>query len=92
MVHYVRRWVTTCCGVVQVKLLRHLQHENVIVLRDIMRPADCQIADFGDIYLVYELMDTDLHQIIRSGQHMSDQHLQYFIYQVGTAHLGQPLS
>jgi hypothetical protein len=68
---------------VQVKLLRHLRHENVIGLRDIMRPADCQIADFGDIYLVYELMDTDLHQIIRSGQYLSDQHLQYFIYQVG---------
>jgi hypothetical protein len=73
----------SCCGNAQVKLLRHLQHENVIGLRDIMRPADCQIADFGDIYLVYELMDTDLHQIIRSGQHLSDQHLQYFIYQVG---------
>lgn len=36
----------------QVKLLRHLQHENVIGLRDIMRPADCEIADFPDIYLV----------------------------------------
>lgn len=66
----------------QVKLLRHLQHENVIGLRDIMRPADCEIADFADIYLVYELMDTDLHQIIRSAQPLSDQHLQYFIYQV----------
>lgn len=31
---------------------------------------------------VYELMDTDLHQIIRSAQPLSDQHLQYFIYQV----------
>lgn len=66
----------------EVKLLRHLQHDNVIGLRDIMRPADCEIADFGDIYLVYELMDTDLHQIIRSAQPLSDQHLQYFIYQV----------
>jgi len=27
-------------------------------------------------------MDTDLHQIIRSPQHLSDDHVQYFLYQV----------
>lgn len=31
---------------------------------------------------VYELMDTDLHQIIRSAQALSNEHLQYFTYQV----------
>jgi hypothetical protein len=31
--------------------------------------------------LVYELMDTDLHQIIRSPQTLSNEHFQYFIYQ-----------
>lgn len=30
----------------------------------------------------YELMDTDLHSIIRSTQPLSDDHVQYFIYQV----------
>lgn len=34
-------------------------HENVIAVRDIMRPA-CQ--EYNDVYIVYELMDTDLHQ------------------------------
>lgn len=34
------------------------------------------------MYLVYELMDTDLHQIIRSAQPLSDEHCQYFIYQI----------
>jgi hypothetical protein len=34
------------------------------------------------VYIVYELMDTDLHQIIRSSQPLSDDHCQYFIYQV----------
>lgn len=29
----------------------------------------------------YELMDTDLHSIIRSSQPLSDDHVQYFIYQ-----------
>lgn len=32
--------------------------------------------------MVYELMDTDLHQIIRSPQPLSDDHVQYFLYQV----------
>ena len=33
-----------------------------------MRPPDHMRHDFDDVYLVYELMDTDLHQIIRSPQ------------------------
>ena len=32
----------------------------------------------------YELMDTDLHQIIRSNQPLSDEHVQYFLYQART--------
>ena len=36
---------------------------------------------FNDVYLVYELMDTDLHQIIRSSQALTDDHYQYFVYQ-----------
>ncbi len=37
---------------------------------------------FNDVYIVYELMDTDLHQIIRSSQPLTNEHFQYFIYQV----------
>ncbi len=36
-----------------------------------------------DVYLVYDLMDTDLHQIIRSPQPLSEDHVSYFTYQVG---------
>jgi hypothetical protein len=35
-----------------------------------------------DVYLLYELMDTDLHQIIRSPQQLSPEHVGYFVYQV----------
>ena len=62
----------------EVMLLRHLKHENVIGVREIMRPPT---RDFTDLYIVYDLMDTDLHQIIRSKQELTDDHLQYFIYQ-----------
>uniref|UniRef100_A0A1D1Z1I2 Mitogen-activated protein kinase n=1 Tax=Anthurium amnicola TaxID=1678845 RepID=A0A1D1Z1I2_9ARAE len=63
----------------ELKLLRHLRHENVIALKDIMMPA-CR--SFKDVYLVYELMDTDLHQIIKSSQALSNDHCQYFLFQL----------
>ena len=116
----------------EIRLLRHLAHENVIRLLDVLPPpvpermnlnqygsisqgvttyapldaerpkflnkldatdtqasaasSDCplQMLDdaFRDVYVVCELMDTDLHQIIRSNQPLSDDHCQYFIYQV----------
>ncbi|GAQ82056.1 Mitogen-activated protein kinase [Klebsormidium nitens] len=65
----------------EIKLLRHMDHENVIAIRDIMRPL-ADIGKYNDVYIVYELMDTDLHQIIRSSQQLSEDHCQYFLYQL----------
>ncbi|KAL0330038.1 UNVERIFIED_CONTAM: Mitogen-activated protein kinaseMMK2 [Sesamum radiatum] len=64
----------------EIKLLRHLDHENVIAIKDIIRPPRREA--FNDVYIVYELMDTDLHQIIRSEQALTDDHCQYFMYQL----------
>ena len=64
----------------EIKLLRRLQHENIVLLRDIMKPPS--MDDFNDVYLVYELMDTDLHRICRSPQALSDEHISFFLYQV----------
>mmetsp|Transcript_10761 Transcript_10761/g.12777 ORF Transcript_10761/g.12777 Transcript_10761/m.12777 type:complete len:474 (+) Transcript_10761:231-1652(+) len=64
----------------EVKLLRHLCHENIVSLVDITSPETYDL--FSDIYLVTEPMDTDLHKIIRSKQTLSDSHIQYFIYQI----------
>ncbi|ONK69850.1 uncharacterized protein A4U43_C05F27420 [Asparagus officinalis] len=64
----------------ELKLLRHLRHENVIALKDIMMPIHRR--SFKDVYLVYELMDTDLHQIIKSSQPLSNDHCQYFLFQL----------
>ena len=68
----------------EMMLLRHLKHDNIIAVRDLMRPQSRE--KFNDVYLVYELMDTDLHQIIRSSQALTDDHYQYFIYQVCSSH------
>ncbi|KAG6409300.1 hypothetical protein SASPL_127337 [Salvia splendens] len=64
----------------EIKLLRHLDHENLIAIKDIIRPP--RRDAFNDVYIVYELMDTDLHQIIRSDQALTDDHCQYFLYQL----------
>ncbi|CAM8960906.1 unnamed protein product [Rhodiola kirilowii] len=64
----------------EIKILRHLDHENVIAIRDIIRPPVKE--NFNDVYIVYDLLDTDLRQIIHSGQHLTDDHCQYFVYQL----------
>ncbi|GFY82839.1 MAP kinase 6 [Actinidia rufa] len=64
----------------EIKLLRHMDHENVVAIRDIIPPP--QRESFNDVYIAYELMDTDLHQIIRSNQSLSEEHCQYFLYQI----------
>ena len=63
------------------KLLRHFRgHENFVTIRDlILYPNN---KNFQDIYIVTDLMDTDLHRIVRSQQALSDDHIRYFIYQV----------
>jgi len=64
----------------EIKLLRHFDHENVIALKDILKPRS--LNDFEDVYIISELMETDLHRIIYSKQRLSDDHVQYFVYQM----------
>ncbi|XP_043711000.1 mitogen-activated protein kinase 3-like [Telopea speciosissima] len=64
----------------EIKLLRHLDHENVIGIKDVTPPP--VRSAFCDVYIATELMDTDLHQIIRSNQQLSEEHSQYFLYQI----------
>ncbi|ETS63666.1 hypothetical protein PaG_01970 [Moesziomyces aphidis] len=63
----------------EIKLLRHFRgHKNITCLydMDIIDPVG-----FNEVYLYEELMEADLHAIIRSGQPLSDAHFQSFIYQ-----------
>ena len=38
--------------------------------------------DFHDVYIVSELMETDLYRIIYSKQSLSIDHVKYFVYQI----------
>ncbi|CAK9439863.1 uncharacterized protein LODBEIA_P39630 [Lodderomyces beijingensis] len=62
----------------ELKLLKHFNHENIISILAIQRP--CNYQSFNEIYLIQELMETDLHRVIRT-QTLTDDHIQYFTYQ-----------
>lgn len=62
----------------EIKLLRHFSHENIISIVDIQKPISYD--QFNEVYLIQELMETDMHRVIRT-QVLSDDHCQYFIYQ-----------
>ncbi len=66
----------------EIKLLKHLKHENIVGIVDMMPPMYRYVDDFNDVYIVSELMETDLYRIIYSKQSLSIDHVQYFIYQV----------
>jgi serine/threonine protein kinase len=64
----------------EVRLLRQFHHENIVQIQTILVPHDKSL--FNEIYIVFELMETDLAQIIRSPQKIKDQHIKYFTYQL----------
>ena len=64
----------------EIKLLKFFCHENIIRLFEVLRPTNPKA--FHDIYIVTDLMETDLHRVIYSKQKLSDEHIQYFMYQI----------
>jgi len=64
----------------ELRILRHLSHENLIDIRHVFLPGAKE--SFNDIYVVSELMETDLASILKSPQPLSDEHCQFFLYQI----------
>ncbi|KAF8159679.1 kinase-like domain-containing protein [Crassisporium funariophilum] len=63
----------------EITLLRHFSnHGNITGLIDV----DAISPDFTELYIFMEPMEADLHQIIRSGQILTNEHVQYFSYQI----------
>uniref|UniRef100_H3GR67 Mitogen-activated protein kinase n=1 Tax=Phytophthora ramorum TaxID=164328 RepID=H3GR67_PHYRM len=61
-------------------LLRQLSHPNLIQLYDVPRPE--RLSYLEDIYLVTDLMETDLHRVIHSTQTLTDEHVAHFMRQI----------
>ena len=65
----------------EIKILKHFKHDNIISIRDIMRPPEPPDT-LQDVYVVLDLMESDLHHVIHSDQPLTDEHLRYFLYQI----------
>ena len=65
----------------EILLMKKFDHENVIRILDII-PPPLGAEEFDDIYIVQDLMETDLHRIIYSPQPLTVDHIQYFVYQI----------
>eukprot|EP00928_Gymnodinium_smaydae_P052933 TRINITY_DN37050_c0_g1_i1.p1 TRINITY_DN37050_c0_g1~~TRINITY_DN37050_c0_g1_i1.p1 ORF type:complete len:434 (+),score=103.56 TRINITY_DN37050_c0_g1_i1:168-1469(+) len=63
----------------EIKLLSLMKHDYIVGLLDILSPPS---PDFNEVYIVTEPMDADLHTVIVSDQPLSDDHIQFFIYQI----------
>jgi serine/threonine protein kinase len=78
----------------EVKLLRLLRHPDIVQIKHIMLPPSRR--EFRDIYVIFELMESDLHQVIKANDDLTPEHHQFFLYQLlrGMKYIhagGQPL-
>ncbi|XP_015509391.1 mitogen-activated protein kinase p38b isoform X3 [Neodiprion pinetum] len=64
----------------ELRMLKHMNHENVIGLLDVFHPST-SLVDFQHVYLVTHLMGADLNNIVRT-QKLSDDHVQFLVYQI----------
>ncbi|XP_057509120.1 mitogen-activated protein kinase 19-like [Actinidia eriantha] len=64
----------------EVKLLRLLRHPDIVEIKRIMLPPSRR--DFKDIYVVFELMESDLHQVIKANDDLTQDHHRFFLYQM----------
>ncbi|XP_077728023.1 mitogen-activated protein kinase 3-like [Canis aureus] len=63
----------------EIQILLRFRHENVIGIRDILRAPT--LDAMRDVYIVQDLMETDLYKLLKS-QQLSNDHVCYFLYQI----------
>nr|XP_045007915.1 mitogen-activated protein kinase 12 isoform X2 [Jaculus jaculus] len=64
----------------ELRLLKHMRHENVIGLLDVFTP-DETLDDFTDFYLVMPFMGTDLGKLMKH-ETLSEDRIQFLVYQM----------
>ncbi|KAK6922204.1 Protein kinase domain, partial [Dillenia turbinata] len=64
----------------EIKVLRLLRHPDIVEIKHIMLPPSRR--EFKDIYVVFELMESDLHQVIKANDDLTPEHHQFFLYQL----------
>ncbi|KAG9411895.1 hypothetical protein AC1031_017528 [Aphanomyces cochlioides] len=65
----------------EIQLMNKLgAHPCIMGIHELQRPLSFDM--FDDLYIVQPLMETDLCRVIHSKEHLSDEHIQYFMYQL----------
>ncbi|KAI0559617.1 Mitogen-activated protein kinase 14-1 MPK14-1 [Gracilaria domingensis] len=65
----------------ELKFLRLLKdHENIITIKDVLLPSDRD--RFDDVFVVLELMPTDLMRVLRSRIELSPDHIRWLVFQL----------
>ncbi|KAJ0989217.1 hypothetical protein J5N97_007573 [Dioscorea zingiberensis] len=64
----------------EIKLLRLLRHPDIVDIKHIILPPSRR--EFRDIYVVFELMESDLHQVLKANDDLTKEHHQFFLYQL----------
>ncbi|XP_024959325.1 mitogen-activated protein kinase 15-like [Cynara cardunculus var. scolymus] len=64
----------------EIKLLRLLRHPDIVEIKRIMLPPSRRA--FKDIFVVFELMESDLHQVIKANDDLTHEHHRFFLYQM----------
>ncbi|XP_060067257.1 uncharacterized protein LOC132547520 [Ylistrum balloti] len=73
----------------EIRIMRRLQHENIVTVYEILGPngfamgchGNINVNEMKNIYVIQELLDIDLYQLIQQGQ-MTEEHARLFLYQL----------
>jgi len=64
----------------ELKILQYLKHENILSVKEVYLSEPS--IYFNDIYVVSELMETDLASVLKTNQPIYPDHIQLFTYQI----------
>ncbi|XP_059510593.1 mitogen-activated protein kinase 12-like isoform X3 [Stegostoma tigrinum] len=64
----------------ELRLLKHMKHENVIGLLDVFTP-DLSLEKLNDFYLVMPFMGTDLSKLMKH-EKLTEDRIQFLVYQI----------
>lgn len=65
----------------EIKLLKHVKHENIIDLLDIYTPDKCT-SKFDNIYLVTPYLEMTLGHLLKTKTLLTDDQLEFIVFQV----------
>jgi len=67
----------------EIRALRFFDHPHIISIMDILPPPS--LLAMTDVYVITDLMETDLHRVVTSNQTLTVQHIKFFLFQILSA-------